>query len=71
MLNFCGINDSYLCCIADQNPLKHNRFTPGTNIPIFSPDKALEENPDAVVILAWNFKDEIIDDLKEKAFRAR
>ena len=66
MLNFCGINHNHLRCIADQNPLKHNRFTPGTDILIVSPEVAFKENPDTVVILAWNFKDEIIQDLKVK-----
>jgi SAM-dependent methyltransferase len=69
LLNFCCINHNHLACIADQNPLKHNRYTPGTDVLILSPDEALKENPDTIVILAWNFKDEIIDDLKEKGFR--
>jgi SAM-dependent methyltransferase len=69
LLNFCDINNNHLICIADQNPFKHNRYTPGTDIPIASPDEALKGNPDTVVILAWNFKDEIINDLKEKGFK--
>ncbi len=69
LLNFCDINHNHLICVADQNPLKHNRYTPGTNILIVSPDRALEEKPDTVVILAWNFKDEIIEDLSNKGFK--
>lgn len=69
MLNFCGINHRHLICIADQNPFKHNRYTPGTDIPIVAPEAALHEKPDTVVILAWNFKDEIIDDLKVRGFQ--
>jgi len=69
LLNFCGINHNHLDCIADQNPLKHNRYTPGTDVLILSPDEALKISPDTIVILAWNFKDEIIDDLKEKGFK--
>lgn len=68
MLNFCGINHNHLRCVADQNPLKHNRYTPGTDVLIVSPEDALKENPDTIVILAWNFKDEIIEDLKAKGF---
>ena len=68
MLNFCGIDHNHLACVADQNALKHNRYTPGTDVLIVSPEEALKENPDTVVILAWNFKDEIIEDLKEKGF---
>jgi SAM-dependent methyltransferase len=69
MLNFCGIDHNHLACVADQNALKHNRYTPGTDVLIVSPEEALKENPDTVVILAWNFKDEIIEDLKEKGFK--
>ena len=68
MLNFCNIDHRHLSCIAEQNPLKHNTFTPGTNILVLSPEQALIKNPDTIVILAWNFKDEIIDDLKKKGF---
>ena len=68
MLNFCGIDYNQLVCVADQNPLKHNRYTPGTDLLIISPEEALKKKPDTVVILAWNFKDEIIEDLKEKGF---
>ena len=52
-----------------KNALKHNRYTPGTDVLIVSPEKALKEKPETVVILAWNFKDEIIEDLKEKGFK--
>ena len=69
MLNFCGIDYNQLVCVADQNPLKHNRYTPGTDLLIVSPEEALKKKPDTVVILAWNFKDEIIEDLKEKGFK--
>ena len=69
MLNFCGINHNHLACVADQNPLKHNLYTPGTDVLIVSPEEALKQNPDTVVILAWNFKDEIIEDLREKGFK--
>jgi SAM-dependent methyltransferase len=69
LLNFCGINHNHLICIADQNPLKHNRYTPGTDVLIVSPDEAFKEKPDTIVILAWNFKDEIMDDLRAKGFK--
>ena len=66
MLNFCGIDSSYLKCIADQNPLKHNKFTAGTDIPIVSPEEAFAKNPDVVVLLAWNFRSEIMALLRNK-----
>jgi SAM-dependent methyltransferase len=68
LLNFCGIDHNQLVCIADQNPLKHNLYTPGTNILIVSPEKALAENPDSIILLAWNFKDEILKFLAEIGF---
>lgn len=60
LLNFCGINRSSLECIADQNPLKQGKWTAGTDIPIVSPQEAFLRKPDVVVLLAWNFKDEIL-----------
>lgn len=66
LLNFCGINQSHLNCIADQNPIKHNKYTAGTNIPIVPTDIALSRNPEVILLLAWNFKDEIINILKSK-----
>jgi hypothetical protein len=45
---------------VDRNPYKHGRFTPGTHIPIYPPDRIRESRPDYVLILPWNFKDEIM-----------
>ncbi len=66
LLNFCGINNFGLACIADGNTIKHGKFAPGANIPIVSPDLAFSEMPDTILLLAWNFKDEILSVLKEK-----
>ncbi|MFA5100594.1 MAG: class I SAM-dependent methyltransferase [Candidatus Omnitrophota bacterium] len=66
LLNYCAINKDHLVCIADQNPLKHNTFTAGTDIPIVSPRDAFSKKPDAVLLLAWNFKEEIMALLKNK-----
>ena len=68
LLNFCGIDHRHLACIADQSPLKHNRYTPGTNILIVSPERAFEAHPDTILLLAWNFKDEIMSRLIEVGF---
>ena len=69
LLNFCGIDRNYITCIADQNPRKHGKYTPGTDILVVDPDKAMEENPGTVLILAWNFKEEIINWLKASGFQ--
>jgi SAM-dependent methyltransferase len=60
LLNYCGIRTDFLDYTVDRNPYKHRKFTPGTHIPIFSPDKIRETHPDYLFILPWNFKDEIM-----------
>ena len=60
LLNYCGIRTDFLDYTVDRNPYKHGKFTPGTHIPIFSPEKIDETRPDYVFILPWNFKDEIV-----------
>jgi hypothetical protein len=61
LLNFCGINKDTISAIADQNPLKHAKYTAGSHIPIRSPEAVLGTDPNVVVILGWNFYDEIKD----------
>ena len=60
LLNYCGIRTDFLEYTVDRNPYKHGKFTPGTHIPIFPPDKIQETRPDYLFILPWNFKDEIM-----------
>jgi ABC-type Fe3+-hydroxamate transport system substrate-binding protein len=48
---------------VDRNPYKQGRLLPGTHIPIFNPDRIAETKPDFIVILPWNIKDEIIEQL--------
>ncbi|GET37295.1 class I SAM-dependent methyltransferase [Microseira wollei] len=60
LLNYCGIRTDFLDYTVDRNPYKQGKFLPGTHIPIFHPDKINETKPDYVVILPWNFKEEII-----------
>ena len=60
LLNFCGIGARHLDVVADRAPLKHNTYTPGTDIPIVPPEQAFARNPDVVLLLSWNFRDEIL-----------
>ena len=70
LLNFCDLNNSKINFIIDQNPLKHNLYTPGTNIPIYSFKKAKNKIKGMkMVLLAWNFKNEIINYMKSKKFK--
>jgi SAM-dependent methyltransferase len=60
LLNYCGIRTDFLEYTVDRNPYKQGKFTPGTHIPILSPDKIRETKPDYLLILPWNVKDEIM-----------
>ncbi|HKM55078.1 MAG TPA: class I SAM-dependent methyltransferase [Isosphaeraceae bacterium] len=59
LLNFCGIRTDFVDYTVDRNPYKQGKFLPGTHIPIFAPDKIRETKPDYVLILPWNLKTEI------------
>ena len=60
LLNYCGIRTDFLDFTVDRNPYKQGRFLPGTHIPIHPPERIDEVEPDYVLILPWNFKDEIL-----------
>jgi len=60
LLNYCGIRTDFLDYTVDRNPYKHDKFTPGTHIPIYAPEKIAETRPDYVLILPWNVQDEIV-----------
>jgi SAM-dependent methyltransferase len=59
LLNYCGIRQDFIDYTVDRSPHKQGKFTPGTHIPIYDPDKIRETRPDYVFILPWNLKDEI------------
>jgi SAM-dependent methyltransferase len=63
LLNYCGIRTDFLDYTVDRNPYKHGKFLPGTHIPIFPPEKIGATRPDYVLILPWNFKDEIMQQM--------
>jgi hypothetical protein len=63
LLNYCGIRTDFLDYTVDRNPYKHGKFLPGTHIPIYPPEKLKETKPDYVMILPWNFKDEIMSQM--------
>ena len=60
LLNYCGLGKQEIELVVDRNPAKQGKFTPGTHLPIFAPEKLLDVRPDFVLLLTWNFKDEIL-----------
>lgn len=60
LLNYADIGPDLIDFIVDRNVHKQGRFMPGVHIPICDPAKILEEMPDFVLLLPWNFKDEIL-----------
>jgi SAM-dependent methyltransferase len=58
-LNYCGIRTDLLEYTVDRNPYKHGRFTPGTHIPIYPPERIAATRPDYIWILPWNLAAEI------------
>jgi len=63
LLNYCGIRHDFLDYTVDRNPYKQGKFLPGTHVPIHSPERIRETKPDYVLILPWNFKDEIMQQI--------
>jgi 2-polyprenyl-3-methyl-5-hydroxy-6-metoxy-1,4-benzoquinol methylase len=63
LLNYCGIRTDFLDYTVDRNSYKQGKFLPGTHIPIHHPDRILETKPDFILILPWNFKEEIMKQL--------
>jgi SAM-dependent methyltransferase len=60
LLNYCGIRGDFIDYTVDRNPYKQGKLLPGTHIPILHPDAINRTKPDYVLILPWNFKDEIM-----------
>jgi len=63
VLNFCRITKDEIDYVVDISPHKQDKFLPGTHIPIYSPEKIKDTKPDYIIILAWNLKDEIIEQM--------
>ena len=67
LLNYFGIDGSLLKYITDTTPIKQGKYTPGTKIPIVSPDILFKDKPNFILLLSWNYAPAILE--KEKALR--
>jgi hypothetical protein len=65
LLNYYGIGAETLDYVVDRSVIKQGRYTPGTHLPIYAPEKLLETMPDYVLLLTWNFVDEILTQQSE------
>ena len=63
LLNHCGIRSDLLSYTVDRSPVKQGKFLPGTHIPIYAPERLAETKPDYILVLPWNLRDEISEQL--------
>lgn len=64
LLNYCGIGTDLIDYVVDVSPYKQNTALPGSRLPVYAPSKIEETKPDYVLILPWNIKDEIVEQMK-------
>lgn len=65
LLNYCKINSELLPFTVDLSPHKQGHFLPGSHVPIYSPEKIKEVKPDYILILPWNLKSEIMQQMQD------
>ncbi len=65
LLNYCGIGTDFLDYTVDRSPHKQGRFLPGSRIPIHAPDRIRETRPDDLLILPWNLRREIMEQMAD------
>jgi len=65
LLNYCGITTELIEYTVDKSPYKQNLYTPGAHLLVLHPDKLVQDMPDYVLLLAWNFADEILGQQKQ------
>ena len=63
LLNYCGIRSDFIDYTVDRSPHKQGHYLPGVHIPIYGPDRVRETRPDYLVILPWNLREEIMEQM--------
>ncbi len=63
LLNYCGVGTDFIDYVVDKNPYKQDCFLPGSHIPIHAPGRIAETRPDFVLILPWNIKEEVMEQM--------
>jgi hypothetical protein len=71
LLNYCKIGTETLDYIGEISDKKIGRYTPGMHIPVVHENKIIEEQPDYCLILAWNWKDEIVRGLRKNGYKGK
>ena len=67
LLNYFRIGPDVLDYLADRNPLKHGLYSPGMHIPVVPPSRLTSDKPEYVLLLAWNFQEEVLQ--QQSAYR--
>ena len=63
MLNYCGVGTDFIDYCVDRSPHKQGTYLPGSRIPVYGPEKVSETRPDYLVIMPWNLKEEISEQM--------
>jgi len=63
LLNYCGVRSDLIDYTVDRSPHKQNHFLPGVHIPIYAPERIRQTRPDYVLILPWNLREEVMDQM--------
>lgn len=69
ILQYCGIDNTLIDCIAERNPFKYGKYTPSTLIPIKSEEEVRKMQPDYLLVLPWHFRDEFV--IREREYTKR
>lgn len=65
LLNYCGVGPEFIAFAVDRNPVKQNTLLPGTRIPVYGVEAVAERRPDYLMILPWNLRDEVAQQMQE------